>query len=816
MKKWYRSAAFKGVLTVFEYIFIITALLCMGWVTLLWPRDIRLDVVLEKPGASYEDSSAFEADMLNFVEEVTDTAIILENFETEGEYNEEKLVDIIEYVEHGTISGNNTSGLTYRLRDLLTWSDHFAVSEERAILVCQKPDGKYVYYFENDFLNMLEEENFNWKEGQYDQGIYDKDGNIVFSKCWTYDGYYVDQFCAPEGYSSIIEFINLNDVYNGKLSEIMADLSWAIENINNQYVRVSELEREWTEGNTNAVYYIRNLKTNKTYTNRSALKKDFSKAITWIESQKKFAVVPPKRADFTSNMEISASRWEQVIGQRIYNPDDYIFAYALDTDFPIQDNFYNKAQQYNSWSPVIRIVFIVGSVMILLAIIDLFLMTLISGRSNKMEEIRLFWFDRIKTEIFIGIFLAAGYMVFKFLLGRRDWILGVTISLLDASVLIVIGGFILCSISMILWFSITRRIKAGTLWSNSIIGFICNSFKLIVDNMSSLRKTVIIFLLLLIMHVFGFLAYTRQTTVVILLIDVILCLLAIRTSASIQKLKKGVIAISEGKVDYQIPLDGLKGEHKEMARNINDIGSGLDKALQESIKNERMKTDLITNVSHDIKTPLTSIINYIGLLKMENFTDPKVQNYLQILDEKSQRLKILTEDVVEASKLSSGNVKLENINLDFGELVKQACAELEEKFEERDLELIVSIPEEAVLIYADGRRMWRVLSNLLVNAAKYALSHTRVYVDIKVQDEKAYFIIKNISEQALNISPEELTERFIRGDDSRSTQGSGLGLSIARSLTELQGGTMTLHLDGDLFKVELCFSKIKANEETGQ
>ena len=231
--------------------------------------------------------------------------------------------------------------------------------------------------------------------------------------------------------------------------------------------------------------------------------------------------------------------------------------------------------------------------------------------------------------------------------------------------------------------------------------------------------------------------------------------------------------------------------------------------MEESVKSERLKTDLITNVSHDIKTPLTSIINYVDLLKRENFQDEKIRGYLEILEAKAQRLKILTEDVVEASKVSSGNISLELMNVDLVEMVQQTEGEFEEKFAARNLTMITTLPEENAVVYADGRRLWRVLENIFGNAAKYAMPGTRVYADLMTDEKHVRFSLKNISEQQLNISADELTERFIRGDLSRSTEGSGLGLSIAQSLTKLQGGEMNLYLDGDLFKVEVIFPKAK-------
>ena len=210
-------------------------------------------------------------------------------------------------------------------------------------------------------------------------------------------------------------------------------------------------------------------------------------------------------------------------------------------------------------------------------------------------------------------------------------------------------------------------------------------------------------------------------------------------------------------------------------------------------------------MSHDLKTPLTSIINYVDLIKREHIQDPKIQGYLEVLDQKSQRLKTLTEDLVEASKASSGNLKLDIQDIDVVELVCQTNGEFEEKFATRHLELISTLPKTPVIIRADGRRLWRILENLYNNAYKYAMQNSRIYVDVVSRDGNAVFTIKNVSESPLNFSPDELTERFVRGDVARTTEGSGLGLSIAKSLTQLQGGTFTIYIDGDLFKAEAAF-----------
>ena len=289
--------------------------------------------------------------------------------------------------------------------------------------------------------------------------------------------------------------------------------------------------------------------------------------------------------------------------------------------------------------------------------------------------------------------------------------------------------------------------------------------------------------------------------------DVAAVYLTARNMIARQRIKEGVAEIAAGKVDFKISTENLNGTEREVAEQLNNIGGGLQQAVEMAVKSERLKTDLITNVSHDIKTPLTSIINYVDLLKRENFDDPKIRGYLDILDAKSQRLKTLTEDVVEASKVSSGNISLEYMNVNLVEMLNQTIGETSEKMEKRNLRVIASFPEEPVIIRVDGRRMWRVLENIFNNAAKYAMPGTRIYADLHTVNGKAVFSLKNVSEQPLNIKAEELTERFIRGDVARSSEGSGLGLSIAKSLTQLQGGTFELYLDGDLFKVIITFDE---------
>lgn len=280
-----------------------------------------------------------------------------------------------------------------------------------------------------------------------------------------------------------------------------------------------------------------------------------------------------------------------------------------------------------------------------------------------------------------------------------------------------------------------------------------------------------------------------------------------------KKLSDSLRRISEGETGLLVDEKEYSGMNQGMAESINHISTGLRTALNEQVKAERLKADLITNVSHDIRTPLTSIINYVDLLKREDIKDEKLNAYIDVLDKKSERLKNLTEDLLEASKASSGNIRMEMTKLDLKELAMQAAAEFDDKYAKRGLELEISAPEEPVYVLADGRHLWRVFENLYNNAGKYALENTRIYVDVLREQDFCRFIIKNISAQKLNIRPEELTERFVRGDLSRSTEGSGLGLSIAESLTKLMNGVLKIEIDGDLYK---AIVSLPAYEEPAQ
>ncbi|CED94181.1 Two-component system, sensor histidine kinase [Romboutsia ilealis] len=271
---------------------------------------------------------------------------------------------------------------------------------------------------------------------------------------------------------------------------------------------------------------------------------------------------------------------------------------------------------------------------------------------------------------------------------------------------------------------------------------------------------------------------------------------------------EGTERIKGGDIHYKLDIIG-DDNFSNLAENINNIGEGLDKAIYNQLKSERLKSELITNVSHDLKTPLTSIINYIELIKKEEDIKPEhIKDYVNVLDSKSKRLKVLIEDLFEASKASSGNLELNMEKIDITQLLRQAIGEMEEKLSNANLDLKLRVPEEKTYIMADGKKLYRVLENLLSNISKYSLNNTRVYIDIIEEDDKVKLTMKNISSYELNFDPEEIMERFKRSDESRNTEGSGLGLAIARDLVNAQGGRFEIDIDGDLFKSVVEFNLI--------
>ncbi len=300
----------------------------------------------------------------------------------------------------------------------------------------------------------------------------------------------------------------------------------------------------------------------------------------------------------------------------------------------------------------------------------------------------------------------------------------------------------------------------------------------------------------------------EEIFVFFLILNLLLIPAVLYLALGLRRLQKGGQALAAGDLQYQTDTRGLFWEFKRHGENLNSIALGMNAAVAARTQSEHMKTALITNVTHDLKTPLTSIVNYADLIAAEPCENEKIVEYAQVLTRQSERLRRLIDDLVEASKASTGNLEVVLAPCDAAVLVTQAAGEYAQRLEQAGLRLITKTPDEPVRILADGRRMWRIFDNLMGNICKYAQSGTRVYLSLEVMADSAVITFKNTSRQELNITEAELMERFVRGDDARSTEGNGLGLSIARSLAELQNGTLRLFIDGDLFKAILVFPKI--------
>ena len=421
-----------------------------------------------------------------------------------------------------------------------------------------------------------------------------------------------------------------------------------------------------------------------------------------------------------------------------------------------------------------------------------------AGHQPEKEEIVLNIQDKLPLDLYllftVGGSLGIGIMVLN----------GNPFDYMEAIIVGVIGLLIISILMLATILTMATRIKLGRYFYQNTICYrllrLCGKvFKWFLDALKAIPlmwKVAVAWLLVSCIYIIGELPAV--------LLNLIFLFLFCSIAAQMQKLEKGGEELAKGnlknKVDTQrmFPLFRKHGEH------LNSVSKGFAIALHQKMKSERLKTELITNVSHDIKTPLTSIINYVDLLKKEELSE-KAMEYVDVLDRQSNRLKKLTEDLVEASKATTGNIKANLAPTDLVELVTQAIAEYEEKLNLANLEPVVYHNEPSVFAMVDGNLTWRVMSNLLSNVCKYSQPGTRVYIDIMKEDDMIALSVKNISKDALNIPVDELMERFVRGDSSRHTEGSGLGLNIAQSLVHLQKGKFTLKIDGDLFKVDIVF-----------
>lgn len=875
--KGYRSSSVKAIWIVIAHLAAVAAAVCVAMFVMIYQTGIRLD----DRGKSYTESEAFEKQVSNRGSDILVSLAAQDDINYLKNAGSSAVIDLAEFEEKGNtrdsirdLSLKNTSGLAYSVSDLLEWGKDWEANyyegvydEDSQVIKCESSDGTSHYFYRTDFKKMvadgtlkinyntdfLEEDDFESKtesekldtvadelyyrytsQSENIGNVTDTRTNTEYPGCFFVELSQLDEKFAPQGAENILDAVNKSTEWNGRLEDAYKELFTLLDCIRaiqsdeqfNDYetslASVFHSVGDYTEGSTNLTYLFADKETQTIYTNKKAYSSyaQLEQNLEKIFKEKAYAVVYPELSECVTNIPgADLQVWNHTIDQS-FDTKDFVFAVSVDTKFSVADSMADEAENYETYSKLMFPMLagaIFGSVLWLIGMVWL---TVTAGRKPKDEEIHLNGFDRWYTEIaagtVIGIWLA-GTIISGTLIANSS--LGYSHAVVTVIVTCLICGTYTMAWFLIGYLSLIRRIKAGTLWKNSLIRKVLKwigkcSGKLVDFARAFSRNTAEKIKVLLVGGAFLFLQFliigcgftgAGVFLIILLIVDAAAVIFIIRKADGLDLIMDGLKKISDGELQYKIKTDTLTGKQKVMAEYINNIGSGLDAAVENSLKKERMQTELITNVSHDLKTPLTSIINYVDLMKRENPTDPKIQEYLRILDEKSQRLKVLTEDVVEASKASTGNIKLEMNDIDFVEMVQQVIGEFEEKFQEKNLTMMVHFTDEPSIIYADGQRMWRVLENVFGNVVKYAMEGTRVYAEISNRNKKVTFSLKNISAQPLNISADELTERFIRGDVARNTEGSGLGLSIAKSLTELQGGEFKLYLDGDLFKVMITF-----------
>ena len=791
----------------------------------------------------YEDSYLFNNIMGNGISNIVRLTAIRSQIETNGAYDGTKKIDVTAYVNRGTMLPGDYITAVYSVSDLLKWAQSGFEYQEKDFTNAQSflsTSTTYTHLLNNtfsggmnSFLNSQMDDNTssrtvsgNGTDGSSDGGKH----TVLIDRYRTVDGKNIEDLV-----SSWQEY-----------QDLCRNVEEAASDLNQNYSEYLDYTKYYDYQNTNLRYYITRTIGAKTeiYTNVSQLMGETTGIDIKSEFEKygKYIYYCPYELAYDTNTMLDEETLRNILNDYEYAYPDQIRIYiGVDTqNYPCKDDFTQGKTVFGKYVPYSNQMMIAGISAAFVYL--LILMYLIAreghvipaqvmpakkkGASQKGEDttspsileingIYMERTDRIYTEILIlvcALLIVLLAMMVYYLSGSFDEFT----QQVFYPVLIAAVAFLCDIIFSAGFYSFVRRGKAGTLWSSSFLQqLVSGGRKLLLrsmDNGNVIIRTWIPYILFLIVNGLLFMVGVPGIILAVLM-DIYVGFMLYRSNLDRQDIVKGIRKIRDGNVNYKVDTSHLHGDNIILAEAVNSIGDGIEKAVSISMKDEKMKADLITNVSHDIKTPLTSIINYVDLIKREDIQDPKIRGYVEVLDEKSQRLKQLTVDLVEASKISSGNISLTLERINFVELINQTIGEFYEKFEQKELHPVFKPQENEIYIMADSRHLWRVIENLLNNVFKYALENTRVYMDLDLRDdngtEKVVFSIKNISANELNINADELTERFIRGDVSRSTEGSGLGLSIAKSLTVAQNGTFNIVLDGDLFKAILEFDRTR-------
>ena len=515
------------------------------------------------------------------------------------------------------------------------------------------------------------------------------------------------------------------------------------------------------------------------------------------------------------NAILSESTFETENGESgldvVYAPQSTIRVTAgLRTDLTAKDEFYTADYWLTRLLNARGTLLAVGILSLLCGLFLLIFLLCAAGHREGAEGIVLSWADRIPLDLYLALLAALGVCIAQPL---QESLFSSAAGYVSYGLF---AGLFCLLLALALLLSFAVRAKAGAWWRNTIVfrvlRLLWHLLRSLWQGAAALLKGLPLYwqfglawaglsLLEFLFLVSGQHAFAVFWAAEKLLLTPLLCWFVLH----LRRLQKAGQELASGHLDYQVDIRGMTPPLKAHGMQLNSIGAGMQKAVDEQLRSERLKTELITNVSHDLKTPLTSLVNYVALLKTLDLQDETAREYIEVLDRQSARLKKLTEDLVEASKASTGNLPVQLEPTDVNVLLSQTAGEYEDKLARARLKAVVTPSPEPAFIRADGKLLWRVIDNLMSNICKYAMPDTRVYLSAAASAEQITLTFKNVSRSALNISPEELMERFVRGDASRNTEGSGLGLSIARSLTELQQGRFQLSIDGDLFRADLLF-----------
>ena len=522
----------------------------------------------------------------------------------------------------------------------------------------------------------------------------------------------------------------------------------------------------------------------------------------------------------------SGSRSSETIAELEEDTSTWSMSYIISDEAGISTEFDEVEANFARYTRLFFIMLILAAISAIVLILSIIWLCTSAGHSRKEvgeHTIRLNPFDRIWAGVVVIFWLCVSVCCVAAVLYIIDctsliWDLfggyntGSSFPIWELALsCAAAGGFGMLETAafLIMLLSLVRRGKAGALFKSTFIRWaglkLGTLFRLIRQNLPLAAKAFLFFILyagitaLLVTGVW-ISRHELLFLIMLVLIHIAVLLGVMYWVLNFRQFRKAAEKLREGDLDTSVNTKHMPSDLKKIGNDLNNISEGLQSAVEKQMRSERFKTELITNVSHDLKTPLTSIINYIDLLKAEDITEVQAQKYLDILSQKSQSLKKLTEDLIEASKASSGAIQISFMTVDLCQLLSQALGEYEEKLREAQLTPVVKTPLQSVYVIADGKHLWRVLDNLLGNCVKYAMPDTRVYIEIYTRDKTSVLEIKNISAQPLDLTAEELMERFVQGDASRSSEGSGLGLNIAQSLTELMQGTFNITIDADLFK----------------